>query len=475
MPFRIALSGLHSSSTDLKVTGNNIANSSTTGFKRSRAEFVDVYASAYGAITSVTNGSGVRTPNIRQMFAQGNIEYTDNSTDLAITGQGFFVVEDTKGRYLTRNGTFGLDRDGNVVNSTGQTLQVFPPVTVGNQTTFNTGSLVDVQLNNTIGAPVATTRADINVNLDANILPTSFFNTNASAMPPPAVPVPPAAAGGVGNVYDHTTGPIAFNRADPTTFHHVTATTVYDSLGGDHVAQMYFRKVDNDSLATPPAVNNLWQVISYIDGVELPPSSTGVAGGPPPANGQGVVLEFNSDGTMANAMYDGIAAAALPNTEIAFSSFTPNTGANPIDISIDFARTTQYGDDFAVNLLSQDGFTTGRLTGFDVEENGTVFARYTNGNAEVLGMVALANVANPEGLRQRGDSLWVETFDAGDTVLGEPGTASLGLIQSGALESSTVEIADELVNMIVSQRNYQANAQVITTADQLTQTLLNIR
>ena len=477
MPFRIALSGLHSSSTDLQVTGNNIANSSTTGFKRSRAEFVDVYASAYGAITSVTNGSGVRTPNIRQLFAQGNIEYTDNSTDLAITGQGFFIVEDSKGRYLTRNGTFGLDRDGNVVNSTGQTLQVFPPVTVGNQTTFNTGSLVDVQLNNTIGAPVATTSVDINVNLDANLLPSDFFNTNLSAFPQPAVPPMPGASGVNGNVYDHGAGPVAFDRTDPTTFHHVTATTVYDSLGGDHVAQFYFRKVDNDDPAAPapPAVNNLWQVITYIDGVELPPSSTGIPGGVPPANGQGVVLEFNSDGTLANAMYDGITAGQLPNTQIAFSSFTPTTGANPVDITIDFAPTTQYGDDFAVNLLSQDGFTTGRLTGFDVEENGVVFARYTNGNAEVLGMVALANVANPEGLRQRGDSLWVETFDAGDTVLGEPGTASLGLIQSGALEGSTVEIADELVNMIVAQRNYQANAQVITTADQLTQTLLNIR
>jgi len=475
MPFRIALSGLHSSSTDLKVTGNNIANSATMGFKRSRAEFVDVYAAAYGAITSVTNGSGVRTSNIRQLFAQGNIEYTDNSTDLAITGQGFFVVEDDKGRYLTRNGTFGLDREGFVVNSTGQTLQVFPPLAVGTTTTFNTGTLQDVQLSNTIGAPVASTQIDINVNLDGNILPTDFFNTNASALPTPVVPAMPPASGGVGNVFDHGSGPIPFDRTDPTTFHHVTATTIYDSLGADHVAQMYFRKVDNDSLATPPAINETWQVITYVDGVEVPPSSTGVAGGPAPANGQGVVLQFNNDGTLQNAMYDGIAAAALPNNSIGFTSFVPTTGAADIDFTIDFGATTQYGDDFAVNELTQDGFTTGRLTGFDVSENGVVFARYTNGNAEVLGMVALANVPNPQGLRQRGDSLWVETFDAGDTVLGEPGTASLGLIQSGALEASTVELADELVNMIVSQRNYQANAQVISTADQLTQTLLNIR
>ena len=110
-----------------------------------------------------------------------------------------------------------------------------------------------------------------------------------------------------------------------------------------------------------------------------------------------------------------------------------------------------------------------------MEENGIVYARYTNGNAEILGMVALGNVPNPQGLRQKGDSLWVETYDAGDLVLGQPGTASLGLIQSGALEASTVELSDELVNMITAQRNYQANAQVISTADQITQTLLNIR
>jgi len=466
MPFRIALSGLHSSSTDLKVTGNNIANSSTVGFKGSRAEFVDVYASAYGAITSVTNGSGVRTPNIRQIFSQGNIEYTDNSTDLAITGQGFFVVEDDKGRYLTRNGTFGLDRDGDVVNNTGQQLQVFPPVVTGAggaaQTTFNTGSLQAVTLSNTIGAPIATESVEINVNTDGNILAADYM------------PV-----GAVGAFYDHTAGVQPFLSTDPSTFHHVTATTVYDSLGGDHVAQFFFRKISNPNplpAGPDPIVNDLWQVITYIDGQEVPPNDDGldVAGGTAGGTaGNAALLQFNSDGTLLDATPVGAPAATTSNLN--YSLFTPSTGAADIEINIDFSATTQFGDDFSVNELSQDGFTTGRLTGFDVEENGIVFARYTNGNAQVLGMVALANVPNPQGLRQKGDSLWVETFDAGDTTLGQPGTASLGLIQSGALEASTVEIADQLVNMIVSQRNYQANAQVISTADQLTQTLLNIR
>ncbi|MDH3325586.1 MAG: flagellar hook protein FlgE [Gammaproteobacteria bacterium] len=472
MPFRIALSGLHSSATDLKVTGNNIANAATTGFKQSRAEFVDVYASAYGGISAVTNGSGVRTSNIRQLFSQGNIEYTDNSTDIAITGQGFFIVNDDKGRYLSRNGTFGLNRDGDVVNSTGQKLQVFPPVVTGaggaSNTLFNTGSLQSVTLSNTIGAPIATTSVDVNVNLDGNI-------TNADYIP----------LGTAGAYYEHGTGVTPFDPNDPTTFHHVTATTVYDSLGGDHTAQLYYRKISNpDPLPAPgvdPIVNDLWQVVTYIDGQEVPPTNNGL---PPPAvvppavsvagtAGNAALLQFNNDGTLLDTSTVGDPASV--SKSVVYDLFRPSTGAADVQITIDFGATTQYGDDFAVNELSQDGFTTGRLTGFDVAKNGVVFARYTNGNAEVLGMVALANVPNPQGLNQKGDSLWSESFDAGDTVLGQPGTASLGLLQSGALEASTVEIADQLVNMIISQRNYQANAQVISTADQLTQTLLNIR
>ncbi len=448
MAFRIALSGLHAASNDLKVTGNNIANAATTGFKRSRAEFVDVYAAAYGAITQITSGSGVRTANIRQIFSQGNIEYTDNSTDLAITGQGFFIVKDEKGRYLTRNGIFGLDRDGYVVNTTGQTLQVFPPVTVGTTTTFNTGTLVDLQLENTIGAPVATSNVDVNINVDADLTP---FNIAAGAL------------------HDVTTSP--FDPSDPTTYNHVTATTVYDSLGAPHVVSMYYRKVSDGT------VNNAWQMFLYVDGSLVNPSDDGTATGNPSPN-PSAVLEFNPDGTLAQTRYvdaGGTSQVSATPTRLVYPEIALNTGAAPLQLTFDLQSTTQYGSEFAVNGLSQDGFTTGRLTGFDVEENGVVYARYTNGNAEILGMVALGNVPNPQGLRQKGDSLWVETYDAGDLVLGQPGTASLGLIQSGALEASTVELADELVNMITAQRNYQANAQVISTADQITQTLLNIR
>jgi len=437
MPFRVALTGLRAASADLKVTGNNIANSSTVGFKQSRTEFVDVYAASSGSIASVTAGSGVRVAEIRQVFSQGNIDYTDNSTDLAITGDGFFVVKDNQGQYFTRAGAFGLDREGFVTNATGQKLQVFEPVTVGDQTTFNTGKLVDLKLNSDIGAPQETTSVSADLNLDADVAPFIV----------------------VGAATDVATTP--FVASDPTTYHHVTSTTVYDSLGAPHVATTYYRKVD--TALGGGAFPNAWQTFYFVKGQQVNPLGTA-------ANTPGV-LEFNPDGTLDTVTPPGL---TNPN-ELPYAPFNPGTGANNINLGYNYGDTTQFGSDFSVNALTQNGFSTGMLSGFDVSENGTVYARYTNGNAEVLGMVALANFANPQGLGVSGDNLWVESNAAGDLVLGQPGSSSLGLIQSGALESSNVEVADQLINLIVAQRNYQANAEVISTADTITQTLINIR
>jgi len=471
MPFRIALSGLKSASDDLQVTGNNIANATTTGFKKSRAEFVDVYALAYGALSGTAPGSGVRTSNVRQLFAQGNTEYTDNATDLAISGQGFFVVADDTGRFLSRNGAFGIDRDGYVKNATGQTLQIFPAETIAGITTFNTGRYVDLQLQNAIGAPVATSDVRISLNLNSDPqteLPTgqqAFFDINGTAggIFEDGNPVPIAAPQDTG---------LNFNPSDPTTYYKATSTTVYDTLGGAHTLTFYFRKLEDTSAGGP--LNNTWQAYTYIDNTRVDASVTGALGGG--SSGSPVVLDFDTAGQLQNATYDdGTAAGAAAGGPIAYSNFVTSNGSAPVQLTIDFGAITQFGSDFAINEISQNGFTTGRLTGFDVEESGVVFARYTNGNKEVLGMVGLANVPNPEGLGKEGDSLWAEAFEAGDTIFGQPGTSTFGLIQAGALEASTVEIADELVQMIVAQRNYQANAQVISTADQITQTLLNIR
>lgn len=405
MPFAIALSGLNAASADLGVTANNVANVNTTGFKMSRAQFSEVFAVGTQSVSSSASGSGVRLSEIAQQFTQGNIDFTDNALDLAIGGEGFFVISDNGARSYTRSGAFGVDNQGNVVNAQGARLQAYPYAGNG---LFNTGTPQDLQL--TIGAnpPQATTRATFGINLPAD------------------APVP---ANGV------------FDPTDPSSFNHTTSVTVYDSLGAAHTATVYFIK---------DAAANTWNTEVEIDG-------SAVTGAAP--------VVFNPDGSLSSP-----AGGLMP-----LGAYTPTTGADPLNVSLDFGTATQFGDNFGVNSLSQDGFTTGRLTGVSVDSEGVVFARFTNGQSTSLGKLALANFVNPQGLQQLGDTTWGESFQSGDALLGEAGTASFGNIQSGALEASNVDLTAQLVQMITAQRNFQANAQMISTADTITQTVINIR
>ena len=405
MPFAIALSGLNAASADLGVTANNVANANTTGFKMSRAQFAEVFAVGTQSVSSSASGSGVRLSAIAQQFTQGNIDFTDNALDLAIGGEGFFVLSDGGARSYTRAGAFGVDNAGYVVNAEGARLQAYP--FAGNDL-FNTGTPQDLQL--TIGAnpPQATTRASFGINLPANA-------------PPPANPV--------------------FDAADPSSFNHTTSVTVYDSLGSAHTATVYFIK---------DAAANTWNTEIEIEGT--------------PVAGAGQVI-FNPDGSLNSP----------PGGLMTLGAYNPGTGASDITMSLDFGEATQFGENFGVNSLSQDGFTTGRLTGVSVDPEGIVFARFTNGQSTSLGKLALANFVNPQGLQQLGDTTWGESFQSGDALLGEAGTASFGNIQSGALEASNVDLTAQLVQMITAQRNFQANAQMISTADTVTQTVINIR
>ncbi len=405
MPFTIALSGLNAASDDLGVTANNIANSSTNGFKESRAQFAEVFAVGSEAIADNSIGSGVRLAEVAQQFSQGNIDFTGNSLDLAVTGQGFFTLSDNGSLLYSRAGAFGVDREGFVVNSDGQRLQVYPAL--GNNA-FNTGGLSDLQLLTDQNPPSATTEFDLGVNLPAD-----------AAVPANAT----------------------FDPNDPLSFNHTTSTTIYDSLGAARTASVYFVK--------DPAVNT-WQQYLYIDGNSVGPAQA---------------ITFDANGGLVTP----------PTGVIANPPYDPLNGANPITLSLDLQNTTQFGGIFGVNSLLQDGFASGRLTGIEIDASGVVFARFTNGQSEELGKVALSNFANPQGLGQIGDTNWVETFSSGDALRGEAGTASFGLVQSGALEASNVDLTEQLVNMITSQRNFQANAQVISTADAITQTIINIR
>jgi len=409
MTFRIALSGLNAASTDLEVTGNNIANASTTGFKESRAEVADVYANSVLDRSATAAGQGVRVARIAQQFTQGVVEFTSNNLDLAINGEGFFVMKDGAGSQVySRAGALSADRDGYVVNQAAQRLQVYPATTSANGiTTFNTGMLTDLQLPTQPSPPQASGNIYAALNLDAQqVVPT-----------------------------------VAFDPNDPASYNHSTSIVTYDSLGNDHTATMYFRKT----------ADNQWDGYLYVDGVAAP-------SGP-------LAMTFSSTGALtspANGLFNDVGPFNLP-------------GADPLSLTLDFGDTTQYGGPFAVNNLGQDGYSSGRLSGVDIDADGIVFARYTNGQSSAIAKVALAKFNNQQGLRQIGDTSWVETFPSGDAQLGEAGTSSFGAIQSGALEASTVDIAQQLVNLITAQRNFQANAQVITASDAITQTVINLR
>ncbi len=432
MPFRIALSGLEAATTDLQVTGHNIANSSTNGFKESRAEFADIYANSVSDVSNTAAGRGVRVTRVAQQFSQGNIDFTSNNLDLAINGEGFFVLEDASGNIsYTRAGAYHADRDGYVVDHAGNMLQIFEPDGTGG---YNTGSTANLQLPLLSGTPAASTTVDASLNLD----PTSTAIAATTA----------------------------FDPTNAATYDNATSTTVYDSLGVAHTMTMYYRESTTDNSWL------VWTTVLDTDGttvLPLTPTTGSTVAAPASAGYPAAVINFGTDGVLTTS------SGSIDATGNLAYNATAITGADNLSLGFNYSDTTQYGSDFAVNNLTQDGYAPGRLSGVDIDNSGVVFARYTNGQSDALGMVALAKFNNQQGLRQLGDTSWAETYESGDVQMGAPGTSSLGLIQSGGLENSNVDISEQLVNLITAQRNFQANAQVITTADTITQTIINIR
>lgn len=418
-----SISGLSAAQTYLDVTGHNIANASTVGFKNSRAEFADVYSRtmATGCVSSQV-GQGTYVTRAQQLFKQGSIDITGNSLDMGISGDGFFVTRDPDGSiFYTRAGQFSVDRDGFVENAMGRRLQIFPltsadPYDVSNATfatSSSTAGLSDLELPSPLSEPRATANVVMALNLD-------------STETVPGVP---------------------FNPANPASYNHSTATTLHDSLGQAHPATMYFAKTGTNS----------WEMHVYAD------DGTGVM---QPATGSPVALTFDADGKLTNPPQPGV---------VPLSATTANGSTNPIAMNWDIGDLTQYGNSFDVNNLTQDGFAPGRLTSIDVDNTGVVTARYTNGRVRALGQLALANFNNLQGLAKVGDTAWQETFASGEVRIGAPGTSNFGGISAGALETSNTDVAAQMVDLILAQRNYQANAQAVSTEGTLIQTLLNIR
>ncbi|RKZ79233.1 MAG: flagellar hook protein FlgE, partial [Gammaproteobacteria bacterium] len=306
MSFNTALTGLNAASADLNVKSNNIANVSTTGFKGSRAEFADVYAVSSFGTSSTAVGDGVVLANVAQQFAQGNLEFTDNSLDLAISGQGFFALapNQTSGEVLyTRAGAFGINKDGFVVNSTGQFLRTFPVNPDGTVSSTAMSSTIPLQLPATAGVPQATSTVALSTNLPST-----------------------AADIAAGTAIDPT---------DPTTFTNSTSVTVYDSLGNQHIVTTFYQKTD--------AAANQWNVDVYIDEPSGPNAQTQIGGTK--------VLDF--DPILGGAL------SSVPTDQSYSINSLASGAAVPQVITIDYAASTQNSGAFAVNALTQDGFPTG--------------------------------------------------------------------------------------------------------------------
>ncbi|MCO7544829.1 flagellar hook protein FlgE [Stutzerimonas nitrititolerans] len=562
MSFNIGLSGLRAASKDLNVTGNNIANAGTVGFKQSRAEFSDVYAASVLGTGKNPQGSGVLMSNISQQFNQGNINYTQNALDLAINGNGFFQVSNNGAVSYTRAGYFGTDREGFLVDNFGYKLQGFPVDGNGN---LQNGVVGDLQIQTTNQEPKATSTINTAFNLnstskspvtwqttyDADVvrqlrassggtaltsgeisslgiteaeswqanLPTStgIYNDELKKAYALAAPVEAdfidengvrndagylsaikaaitSALGqadaevlknkdAISSIDQAAAAAVAgatFDPADPTTYNNSTSLNVYDSQGNAHVMTQYFVKtgantwdmkvlIDGRNPADPSGTQ------PYVMGLTFNSSGalTGIANpeSGPFSVGPDLKVTLNSaSATNSNGWVPAISDGGTPAT------WSPNGAlANPGGIVLDFSKSSQFASSFAVNSVAQDGYTTGELAGLEIDDSGVIFARYTNGQSKVQGQIILANFANVQGLTPVGKTQWVQSFESGEPVVGTPGSGTLGALQAGALEDSNVELSDQLVNLIVAQRNYQANAKTIETESAITQTIINLR
>jgi flagellar hook protein FlgE len=278
----------------------------------------------------------------------------------------------------------------------------------------------------------------------------------------------------------------SFDPLDQNTYNHSTSTTIYDSLGNAHVMTQFFVKEPLD--ASRPTEENIWAMYVQIDGEEVgDPDATLDFPENLEATEARYELFFNQDGTLDESatgdIYitnwdpiddNGDSTGSLSSVNILEGGLPLTSPATNSNFQISLDGSTQFADSFSVSTVTQDGYASGRLAGLAVDGEGVIFARYTNGQAEVLGQVALANFSNPEGLTPLGGTAWGESFDSGDPTVGSPQTGSFGQLVASALEDSNVDISEELVGLIIAQRNFQASAKTIETVDQITQTILNI-
>lgn len=412
MSFSQALSGLSAQQQKLGAVGNNIANSQTVGFKSSNVQFADVYAES-------RIGLGVRTSTVLQNFSQGNVESTNRNMDLAIAGEGFFRFQQPNGEVgYSRNGQLTMTADGRLVNAQGAQIMGYAANADGVVQAGGDVNPLRVEAGDLPAS--ATTELNVSLNLDSG---------EAELAAPDAA----AIEAGLG--------------ADD--YSYSTNATVYDSQGNARNLTFYFTKTD--------AATNTWDV-----GLRM-------TGGPEGAGTYVVqnaaTLTFDASGRLASG---GQETFTFDDDEF------DGIQLEELTVDLDFAGTSQFANNSTVNDIEQNGYTSGSLVGVTIEDDGTIMRNYSNEESRAAGQIALVSFRNPEGLKPDGDNLWTATGASGQELVGAPGTGQRGLIEPSAVETSNVDMARELVDMIVAQRAYQANSQTISTQDELLQTIINL-
>jgi flagellar hook protein FlgE len=508
MSFQQGLSGLNGAAKSLDVIGNNIANSSTVGFKGSQTQFADVYARSLNGAGATQAGIGVSVAAIAQQFTQGNIETTANPLDIAINGAGFFRTEISGTVQYTRNGQFSLDKNGYIVTPQGANVTGYG-VAANGQILASTPT--PLKISTVDMKPVATTKVDTSINLDSReTVPTNF----------------------------------PFNANDATTYNKQVPVSVYDTLGNEHTMSMFYVKTgsgtwdvyagaDGSELtnvnvakaattdAAAQTARDAWTaatkaspqdpaaiaaaLASYAAAASAAVSGAAGTAGATAATVTAIQTAATDAGNTAGYTPDQVdkdiaAAVSVPSIPVGTLKFDTNgalsaalmspqtlplavtfpvypaTGAKEtLSIKLGFNGSTQYGADTSEKLTTQDGYKPGHLQRFSAAADGTLLGQYSNGQTKPLGQIVLANFTNSNGLEPIGNNSWAETSASGTPLLGTAGTGGFGVLQSSATESSNVDLTAELVNMITAQRVYQANAQTIKTQDSVLQTLVNLR
>ncbi|HXU80422.1 MAG TPA: flagellar hook protein FlgE [Polyangia bacterium] len=417
--------GLQSNSQELSVVGDNIANSNTIGFKASRAAFADAMADNLLGGGAGQRGLGVKLEAIQKIVSQGALTNTGLATDLAIQGNGMFVVKGSAGgqtgTYYTRAGQFTVNKDGLLVNLDGMKVQGYTADSQGN---VRASAVGDLKVGNSTAAPRASTAITIKANLqnDAPVQTAAFDPLNASG-----------------------------------TSNFATSVTVYDSIGAAHQVDVYFCKTATG-----------WDYHALTDGGSL---TGGTAGTPVEiASASGVTFDGQGRLTAAPAATGTFNPIGATNPQpLTFNLGTPAPGGSGVDGLTSFASPS------AVSFLSQDGFSSGELARISIDAKGQVVGGFTNGDTRVLGQVAMATFGAPDQLMRVGGTLFQAMPSSGPANVGAPSTADRGSIVAGALEQSNVDLASEFIRMIAAQRGFQANSKTLTTADSLLNELVQLK